>query len=94
MFPEDREKLLSLKVASKPQYALTGGIDAIVLLRRDLERLLDSKDAGSTILKDPKQKAGSRLLDLPDHAILDRGKVIGLWEYDVDSQSIAWSTLG
>ena len=28
------------------------------------------------------------LADLPSHAILDRGRLIGLWEYDVETQSI------
>jgi hypothetical protein len=27
---------------------------------------------------------------LPSHAILDRGRVVGLWEYDMAMQSIAW----
>jgi len=31
---------------------------------------------------------------LSSHAILDRGEVIGLWEYDVDKESIAWMTNG
>jgi len=30
--------------------------------------------------------------DLPSHAILDRGSLIGSWEYDVETQSIAWMT--
>jgi hypothetical protein len=30
--------------------------------------------------------------DLPSHPILDRGSRIGSWEYDVDTQSIAWMT--
>jgi hypothetical protein len=32
------------------------------------------------------------LADLPSHAILDRGRIIGLWEFDVDSASIVWAT--
>jgi hypothetical protein len=35
-------------------------------------------------------KAGGRLYDLPDHAIVDRGRVVGLWEFDVKSNSIVW----
>ncbi len=27
-----------------------------------------------------------------DHPIMDRGRLVGLWEYDVDSQSIVWMT--
>ena len=30
-------------------------------------------------------------MDLPSHAILDRGRLVGLWEYDMDAQSIAWT---
>jgi hypothetical protein len=30
------------------------------------------------------------LSDLPSHAILDRGRVVGLWEYDTNAGSIAW----
>ena len=28
--------------------------------------------------------------DLPSHAILDRGRIVGLWEYDTATESIAW----
>ena len=31
------------------------------------------------------------LADLPSHAILDRGRLVGLWEYDTATQSIAWT---
>ena len=33
---------------------------------------------------------GGGLADLPCHAIFDRGRLIGLWEYDPPSESIAW----
>jgi len=33
-------------------------------------------------------------MDLPNHGIFDRGRLIGLWEYDVDSGSIAWLAFG
>jgi hypothetical protein len=32
------------------------------------------------------------IMDLPSHAILDRGRLVGLWEYDPESQSIAWTS--
>ena len=32
------------------------------------------------------------LMDLPSPAILDRGRLVGLWEYDPESQSIAWTS--
>ena len=30
--------------------------------------------------------------DLPSHGIFDRGKLVGLWEYDPDTESIAWAS--
>ena len=38
----------------------------------------------------PKPLGG--LVDLPSHAILDRGQVIGLWEFDTDAHEIVWTT--
>ncbi|MGB6947512.1 MAG: hypothetical protein WBE37_34250 [Bryobacteraceae bacterium] len=30
------------------------------------------------------------MTDLPSHAIVDRGRLVGLWEYDPATDSIAW----
>jgi hypothetical protein len=30
------------------------------------------------------------ITDLPSHVILDRGRIVGLWEYDTATGSIAW----
>ena len=30
------------------------------------------------------------MTDLPSHGVFDRGRLIGLWEYDVETESIAW----
>ena len=35
-------------------------------------------------------KGGARG-DLPRHAILDRGRIVGLWDYDAKKQAIAWT---
>ena len=34
------------------------------------------------------------LADLPSHAILDRGRLVGLWEFDPATQRIAWWAFG
>jgi len=39
-----------------------------------------------------KQGNTYRLSDLNSNAILDRGAIVGLWEYDPASSSIAWLT--
>ena len=34
------------------------------------------------------------LADLPSHAILDRGRLVGLWEFDPEAQKIVWWAFG
>jgi hypothetical protein len=33
------------------------------------------------------------LTNLPNHVILDRGRLVGLWEYDTATGSIAWMSV-
>ncbi len=34
------------------------------------------------------------LTDLPSHAIVDRGRLAGPWEYDTTADTIAWMVFG
>lgn len=74
---------------AKPRYALLGSIDALILLRRDLRSLLDDEDVARPV-PGAKGRLGE-LADLPDHAIVDRGRVVGLWQYDADAgEIVSW----
>lgn len=73
---------------------LVSSLDAISALRRDVRSLLNSKDWSREVFVDSAKKTFGGLADLPNHAILDRGRLVGLWEYDVETQAIAWSSLG
>lgn len=81
--PEFRTQLSRLRPAPKPQYALIGSVDAMLLLRRNLRTLMDEA-------VDQQVCPDGGLMELPSHAILDRGRVVGLWEYDPETESIAW----
>jgi hypothetical protein len=70
-----------------PAYALLAGIDALVLLRRDHRSLLDEADLEREA---PGEKPLSGLPDLPDHPIVDRGRIVGLWQYDPGEERIVW----
>ena len=83
MAPADRDALRAFKAPKKPEYVLTASIDGITLLRRALRELLEAKDVGRKWFTDA---------DPPSHTIFDRGRLIGLWEYDVENESIAWTT--
>jgi len=82
LLAEDAEKFRDFKTPKTPQYALLGNIDGIALFRRDLGSLMEAPDAG---------KGGARG-DLERHAILDRGRIVGLWDYDVKKQAIGWNS--
>ena len=90
ILPADRAKLDAFKPPKDPHYILTSGIDSMMLLRRDLKGLLDPKDAERPVFADKGTQPLGVLADLPSHAILDRGRIVGLWEYDTEADAIAW----
>src|SRR5580704_17560613 len=90
MLPADRAKFDAFKPPKDPHYTLTSGIDSMMLLRRDLKALLDTKDAERPVLADKGTQPLGVLADLPSHAILDRGRIVGLWEYDTEADATAW----
>lgn len=94
LFPDDHDQLMSFRTPKDPVYTLTASIDSLVLLRRDHRSLLDPKDAARKAIGERLAQPLGLIADLPSHAIFDRGRLIGLWEYDPMSASIAWMNFG
>jgi len=88
--PEDGDALHRTKVPAKPRYALVGSIDSVSLLRRDLPSLLEPADLTRSVVGARGRCDLGAVADLPSHAILDRGRLVGLWEYDLERERIAW----
>ncbi len=82
--PEDRARFEVFRPPKVPRYSLLGSIDSLFVLRSEFVSTFEPKDLKNVVL------AGSRTDLLPDHAIVDRGRLIGLWEYDQATESIAW----
>jgi hypothetical protein len=80
--PGLRREFEKYRAPAKPRYSLVGSLDAILLLRRNLPTVMDEADYRRT----------GGVADLPSHAILDRGCVIGFWEFDPAAASIVWMT--
>jgi hypothetical protein len=79
----------SYRPPKKPRYALLASIDALILLRRDVGSLIDAADAVLPVPGEKLQVGG--VTDLTDHAIVDRGRLVGLWQYEVDSgEVVTW----
>jgi len=89
MLPADRERFEKFQVPKQAQYRLVALADGITLLKRNSRELIDPGDQKHSLFRQ-KAYAGSNLVDLPSNGIVDRGRVVGLWEYDPESQKIAW----
>jgi hypothetical protein len=89
--PEDREAFAAFTPPREPQFALVGSVDALFQLRRDPACLIEPADRERQVQGEKGAGALGGLLELPSHAILDRGRLVGLWEYDPETSAIAWN---
>jgi Winged helix DNA-binding domain len=88
--PEDAAAYAEFVPPAEPRYSLLGWIDGLVLLRRDLASVADEADMVRI-----RSAFGLRnLTDLPSQAIVDRGRLAGLWDYDAAAGEIVWTVFG
>jgi hypothetical protein len=90
VLPRDLEAFRAFKPPKEPRYALAADLDSLVLLRRGLKDLLDEGDRRQSAYGEKGKREIAAFLDLPHHAIYDRGRLVGFWEYDVPSSSVVW----
>ena len=78
----------------EPQVSLIGWLDSLVLLRRDLDSLTVERDRAHPLLEPARgSSAGGSLTDLPNQGIVDRGRLIGLWDYDPATETVVWAPI-
>jgi len=92
MSTNGRELFHRFKVPPKPAYALLSSLDSLFLLRRNLAALLTAAAAKRKVWVERGARELGSLSDLNSNAIVDRGAIIGLWEYDPEQGAIAWFT--
>jgi hypothetical protein len=86
MLPDDVESLAGFTAPDEEQIQLLAGTDSLVLQRRNSGDLFAEADKGRKVLN----STLAIQADLPDHPILDRGRIIGLWQYDPGKARIAY----
>lgn len=91
ILPEEADPFHAFRPQTKPAYSLVSSLDNITHLRRSYAALLEPGNERKKVFADRK-KGSPSLEDLPHHAILDRGQLIGLWEFEVPSGKIVWNT--
>jgi hypothetical protein len=94
LFPDDREALESFDPPADPNYVLVGSLDNIGHLRRDGRALLEASDLARLDSGTLPGETPGNLADLPHHAILDRGQLVGFWDYDPQAGAIVWVSFG
>jgi hypothetical protein len=92
MLPEDCGQFAKFKPPTKPTYALVSCMDSMFLLRRGLSELITPQAGKTKVYGDKGVVELGGLSDLYSNAILDRGAIIGLWDYDPKAASIVWTT--
>jgi hypothetical protein len=86
--PELADSFENFTVPAEPYYTLLAGIDGIHLLHRDLARLVDPADAGRPLPAGRSGRSFGGEADPQTHIVLDRGRIVGFWEYDTGEQEI------
>lgn len=92
LLAEDAPSFAKFIAPKEPEYRLVSSLDSISAARRDVASLVDEKDREKVATMTFGERPGSALVDLPAHAILDRGRLIGYWEFDFDAHQLVWAT--
>jgi len=85
--PEDCDAFHKFQAPKKPHYVLSGIVDNIAHLRRGTASLIDREDASPDLAR-----AMGSVMELSNHLILDRGRIVGRWDFDPETGTIAWSS--
>jgi hypothetical protein len=78
----------------KPDYRLLIGIDSLLLLHRDMAILFDPKHVKHSLVSAKAAGGGAALTEVSSPVIVDRGRIVGFWEYDPEKQEIAFAVFG
>ncbi|NYE95826.1 hypothetical protein FHU41_002076 [Psychromicrobium silvestre] len=89
MLPGDHDAYQDFKAPEDEQIQLLAGTDGLFLLKRNASDFLAEEDRDRSVLG---EKSLALTADLPDHPIVDRGQIIGLWQYDPGQEEVvAWT---
>jgi len=92
-YPEDRDAFHAFEPPEEPQYVLASNLDNLTHLRwGQLQSLIDDTDRHRLAYGAKGLLEVGNLSELESHAIYDRGRLIGIWEFDTDAGAIAWTS--
>ena len=89
---EDAAAFAAFEPPGTEQVRFLSNLDPLFLHRRELQPLLSDADAARGFWTEKGTQAGSALADLSSQAIVDRGRIIGLWDFDPGADRLTWAT--
>jgi hypothetical protein len=92
MLPEDLEALARHRPSPIPRYRFVSNLDGLLLFRRELAPLLGAADQARNLWTEKGPQAGGALMDLSNQAVVDRGRIVGLWDWDGVNGRLAWTS--
>lgn len=94
LLPDDAKAFASFEAPAEPRYALVSSLDALCATRREIASLIDGADRKRKVQLDRQAGELGGFYDLPHHAIFDRGRLVGFWEYDSEARELVWASFG
>lgn len=80
----------SFEAPTEPHVSLVGGMDNLFHLTKDVRTYLEECDLNQTQVGERGLTKIGEVQEIVNNCIVDRGLIIGLWEYDADRSEIAW----
>jgi hypothetical protein len=90
ILPEGLLAFKAFEPPAAPTFNLVASLDAHMLHRRDIRSLVDEADHGRETVTEKTAVPITSVQDLYSNAILDRGRIVGLWEFDPADGRIVW----
>ncbi len=90
----ERQAFQDFEPSGTPQVKFLSSLDSIISLRSDLLSLIDEADMAHTMLSGIRGARPRLAKDLGGNVVLDRGRIVGLWEFDTFAQQVIWKSFG
>lgn len=90
--PETIQDFAHFSVPAESKPVLVSCLDSIILLRRDAVALVAEKHQQAVIAGEKGRVLVGGVKDIDNHVILDRGRIIGIWEFDTEAGELVWHT--
>ena len=90
LLEEDIDAFTMFETPCEPSVALVASIDSILMLRRNVSDHLDASDNTRQMQGEKMVYELAHIAELTNHAIIDRGRLVGLWEFDPFAQELVY----